>query len=156
MNVAPGASVAPVSHLPSRARFVRHYLEMLAVMIVSMLVLSGLFWSVMAVLGHENLRHYIELRAFVMTTNMVIGMTLWMRFRRRHTWASTLEMDAAMILPLALLIGPYWTGLLSGGALLAAEHMLMLPLMFFAMLRRYDEYAGMHVTRDDAWAQSPQ
>jgi hypothetical protein len=117
---------------------------MLAVMMVSMMVLSGLFWGVMAVLGHGGLRHYVGVRALVMTINMAIGMTLWMRVRRRHSWASTLEMDASMILPFVLLIGPYWAGLLSGGALLGVEHMLMLPFMFLVMLRRYDEYAGVH------------
>jgi hypothetical protein len=78
-----------------------------------------------------------------MTINMVIGMTAWMRFRR-HGWASTLEMDASMILPLVLLIGPYRAGLLSGGALIGVEHLLMFPFMFLVMLRRYDEYATNH------------
>lgn len=139
---APAASttVAPTS---SRRRFFHHYLEMIAVMLVSMMVLGGLFWGIMAMLGHSNLRDYLGVRAFVMTINMVIGMTIWMRFRR-HGWATTLEMDAAMILPFVLLIGPYWAGLLSGGALMGVEHLLMLPLMFIVMLRRYDEYAQVH------------
>lgn len=113
---------------------------MIAVMLVSMMILSGLFWGIMAILGHSDLRHYLGVRAFVMTINMVIGMTIWMRFRR-HGWASTFEMDAAMILPFMLLIGPYWAGMLSGGALIGVEHLLMLPFMFIVMLRRYDEYA---------------
>ena len=140
--VAPAApmTVAPTS---SKRRFFRHYLEMIAVMLVSMMVLSGLFWGILGILGHGDLRHLLGVRAFVMTINMAIGMTVWMRFRR-HGWATTLEMDAAMILPFVLLIGPYWAGMLSGGALMGVEHLLMLPFMYIVMLRRYDEYAQAH------------
>jgi hypothetical protein len=127
----------------SKRRFFRHYLEMIAVMLVSMMVLSGLFWGILGILGHGDLRHFVGVRALVMTINMAIGMTIWMRFRR-HGWASTLEMDAAMMLPLVLLIGPYWAGMLSGGALMGVEHLLMLPFMYIVMLRRYDEYAQVH------------
>jgi hypothetical protein len=139
------ATAAPTRAAPttSRRRFFHHYVEMIVVMLVSMMVLSGLFWGILGILGHGNLRDYLGVRAFVMTINMAIGMTIWMRFRR-HGWASTFEMDAAMILPFVLLIGPYWAGMLSGGALLGVEHVLMLPFMFIVMLWRYDEYAQVH------------
>jgi hypothetical protein len=137
---ATPTTVAPAG---SRRRFFHHYLEMIVVMLVSMMVLSGLFWGTLAMLGHGNLRHFLGVRAFVMTINMAIGMTIWMRFRR-HGWASTLEMDAAMMLPFVLLIAPYWVGMLSGGALMGVEHLLMLPFMLIVMLRRYDEYAQVH------------
>jgi hypothetical protein len=116
---------------------------MVVVMLMSMAVLGPLISGILAILGHSNLRHLSGLRAFVMTINMVIGMTVWMRFRG-HGWASTLEMDASMVLPFVLLIGPYWAGLLSGEALIGMEHLLMLPFMFVVMLRRYDEYAADH------------
>jgi peptidoglycan/LPS O-acetylase OafA/YrhL len=127
----------------SKRRFFQHYLEMIAVMLVAMLALGGVVSLVFGLLGHSNLLHYAGLRAFVMTANMTIGMTIWMRFRG-HGWASTVEMDGAMVLPIVLLIGPYWAGVLSAGALLAAMHALMLPFMFVVMLRRYNEYAQDH------------
>lgn len=136
---APQATAAPRT---SKRRFIHHYLEMVVVMLVSMAVLGGVVFGILAGLGH-NIRHLAGLRASVMTVNMVIGMTVWMRFRG-HGWASTLEMDASMILPLVLLIGPYEAGLLSGGALIGMEHLLMLPFMFLVMLRRYEEYAADH------------
>ncbi|GAA1814599.1 hypothetical protein HC028_26700 [Planosporangium flavigriseum] len=43
-----------------------------------------------------------------------------------------------------MLFIPYWAGLLSGHALMAAGHVLMLPLMAVAMLRRRDEYTQHH------------
>jgi len=140
---AIGADIALEAATTSKRRFLRHYLEMVVVMMVSMAVLGALTSGILAVLGHSNLRHLAGLRAFVMTMNMVIGMTVWMRLRG-HGWASTLEMDASMILPFLLLIGPYRAGLLSGGALIGVEHVVMLPFMFVVMLRRYDEYAHVH------------
>ncbi len=119
---AIGADIALEAATTSKRRFLRHYLEMVVVMMVSMAVLGALTSGILAVLGHSNLRHLAGLRAFVMTMNMVIGMTVWMRLRG-HGWASTLEMDASMILPFLLLIGPYRAGV---------------------MLRRYDEYAHVH------------
>ena len=127
----------------SKRSFFHHYLEMILVMLVAMAVLGGVVWAVLALLGHSNLRHYADLRAFIMTANMTIGMTIWMRFRG-HGWAPTAEMDGAMVLPIVLLIGPYWAGVLSEEALLGVMHALMLPFMFVVMLRRYDEYAQAH------------
>jgi hypothetical protein len=116
---------------------------MIAVMLVAMVMLGGVVSFVFGLLGHSNLLHYAGLRAFVMTANMTIGMTIWMRFRG-HGWGSTAEMDGAMVLPIVLLIGPYWTGVLSAGALPGVMHALMLPFMFVVMLRRYNEYAQDH------------
>lgn len=127
----------------SKRRFFRHYLEMIVVMLVAMVALGGVVSLGFGVLGHSNLLHHAGLRAFVMTANMSIGMTIWMRFRG-HGWASTAEMAGAMVLPIVLLIGPYWAGVLSAGALLGAMHALMLPFMFVVMLRRYSEYAQGH------------
>jgi hypothetical protein len=127
----------------SKRRFFHHYLEMIAVMLVAMLALGGVVSLVSGLFGHSNLLHYAGLRAFVMTANMTIGMTVWMRFRG-HGWASTVAMDGAMVLPIVLLIGPYWAGMLSAGALLAMMHALMLPFMFVVILRRYSEYAQDH------------
>jgi hypothetical protein len=56
----------------------------------------------------------------------------------------SLEMDGAMVLPIVLLIGPYWAGVISAGALLGVMHALMLPFMLVVMLRHYDEYAQGH------------
>jgi len=127
----------------SKRRFLHHYLEMIVVMLVAMVILGGVVSLVFGVVGHSNILHYAGLRAFVMTANMTIGMTIWMRFRG-HGWASTVEMDAAMVLPILLLIGPYWAGVLSAGALLASMHALMLPFMFVVMARRYNDYAQDH------------
>jgi flagellar biosynthetic protein FliP len=140
---ATDADPALAAPTTSKRRFFYHYLEMVVVMMLSMALLGGLASGILTVLGSSNLLDLDGLVAFGMTVNMTIGMTLWMRLRR-HGWASTLEMDAAMIVPFGVFIGPYWAGLLSGDGLLGLEHVLMLPLMFLVMLRRYDEYAHAH------------
>ena len=74
-----------------------------------------------------------------MATDMSLGMGAWMRFRG-HTWRSVLEMSAAMYLPFALFLPPVWSGAMSGGAMITAAHLLMLPTMLGLMLWRRNEH----------------
>jgi hypothetical protein len=129
----------------SSRRFVRHFLEMVAAMVVGMVVLGGTIRLIFAVLGYSysDVVDETEVRALVMATNMVIGMSLWMR-HRGHGWASIAEMAAAMYLPFIVLFIPYWAGLLSRGGVLGLGHILMLAAMLVAMLHRRDEYGRDH------------
>ena len=126
----------PVQHTHSRGRrtwhLVRHYLEMLVGM-VALGPLEALVWP--------GLDDRVDVHAIVMATNMAIGMGAWMRFRR-HSWPAVLEMSAAMYVPFAVLLVPYWVGAVSGSFLFTAGHVLMLPAMALAMWWRLDEYAG--------------
>jgi len=127
-----------------RYNLLRHFVEMVLAMLVGMAVLGAVAQVVCAALGHSGFfLHHVGLRAPLMAMNMTIGMAVWMR-HRGHGWAPIAEMSAAMFVPLAVLIGPFWAGLLSGGALLGAMHVLMLPAMVIAMLHRRDEYARDH------------
>jgi hypothetical protein len=141
MNRTSGA-LTPAQDTSWR-HFGRHYLEMVAAMLVGMAVLGPLWRLVFSLLGLSDLRNYAELVAMVMATNMTIGMSVWMR-HRGHGWASIGEMAVAMYLPFVVLFGPYWAGLISGGTMLVAGHVVMLPCMFVVMLRRRDEYARNH------------
>ena len=123
--------------------FVRHYIEMVIAMIVGMVALGAAVSMIFALLGHSSLLHFAGLRAFLMTTYMTVGMSLWMRYRG-HSWARIGEMATAMYAPLIVLIIPFWSGLLSAGALLVATHVLMLPAMFVVMLMQRSEYSQDH------------
>jgi hypothetical protein len=116
---------------------------MIVAMLAGMALLGGVVSLTFALLGHSNLLHYAGLRALLMAGYMTVGMSLWMR-HRHHGWASIGEMAGAMLVPYAVLIGPFWAGLLSVGALLGAMHVLMLPCMVVAMLHRRDEYSQHH------------
>jgi hypothetical protein len=130
----------PVQHTHSRGRrtwhLVRHYLEMLVAMVVGMVALGPL-----EALVWPGLDDRVDVHAIVMATNMAIGMGAWMRFRG-HSWPAVLEMSAAMYVPFAVLLVPYWVGAVSGSFLFTAGHVLMLPTMALAMWWRLDEYAG--------------
>src|SRR5262249_4984476 len=88
--------------------FVWHFAEMVGAMAVGMLVL-GL--ALKPLLGLSDLFQRADLSALVMATNMTIGMSVWMRYRG-HSWASTAEMGAAMYIPFAVLLVPFWACLL--------------------------------------------
>jgi flagellar biosynthetic protein FliP len=110
--------------------FVVHFLQMLAAMIIGMMLfgrLSMLFEGGVAV------------QALLMATWMNVGMAAWMAWKR-HGVAATAEMCAAMYLSFAVVLPLSWLGLLTGHGVLMAGHVLMLPAMALAMLRRRELY----------------
>lgn len=126
-----------------RSRFVRHYLEMVLVMLVAMMVFAPL-WSLAAqASGWRGLVERSDLRVVAMATDMTVGMSLWM-WRRGHRRRPTAEMAAAMAVPFLLLLGPLWGGVLSENAVLGFGHLLMLVAMAAVMLVRVDEYTHDH------------
>lgn len=127
-----------------RRNLIRHFLEMVAAMVVGMAALGGAVRLILAMVGDSDfLTDRDGLRALVMTANMTIGMAVWMR-HRGHGWGAIAEMSAAMFVPLGILIVPFWAGALSGAALLGWMHLLMLPAMAVAMEHRRAEYAHDH------------
>jgi flagellar biosynthetic protein FliP len=124
-----------------RWRFLRHYLEMVAAMLVGMVVLGGALRGVLALAGLRYPTQYAELAALEMATTMSVGMVAWMR-HRGHRWASTLEMAGAMFAPAVALMPLLWLGAIAGDTLLLLEHVAMFPLMYLVMLRRRAEYEG--------------
>jgi len=116
--------------------FTRHAVEMLVAMVAGMIVLEPV-WSFL----WPDLAKNVTASALVMATNMSLGMALWMRIRR-HGWASIAEMSAAMYLPYVLFLPFFWTGLISGTTLMTAGHVLMVPAMLAAMVRRRAEYGA--------------
>jgi flagellar biosynthetic protein FliP len=110
--------------------FVVHYLQMLAAMGVGMLLLGPL--SMLVDAG-------VEVHALLMATWMTAGMTAWMAYRR-HSWPATAQMGLAMYVSFAVVLPAYWLGVLSGSGVMLAGHVLMLPAMALAMLRRREEY----------------
>ncbi|MGJ6961654.1 hypothetical protein ACSDR0_07040 [Streptosporangium sp. G11] len=119
-------------------RFAWHYVEMVIAMFVGMIVLGTLLSA--AGLGFSHDRQP-ELAYLLMALTMSVGMAVWMRFRG-HGWIPTLEMCAAMFVPVIPLFPLLWLGLIDGGSLMVIAHVAMFPLMLAAMLRRRDEYAG--------------
>jgi hypothetical protein len=129
--------------------FVRHYLEMVLAMAVGMVVLHPLWAVGLDALGLPGALHHAPVMATVMATDMSLGMAAWMRFRG-HSWRPIVEMSATMYLPFAVFLPPVWAGAMSGGAMITAGHLLMLPSMFALMLWRSNEYGHGHHNRSHA------
>ncbi len=122
-------------------RFVRHYGEMVAAMLVGMVLLHPVWMVVLPVLGWSAALARPDLHTLIMATDMAVAMTVWMRYRG-HRWPPIVEMDAAMYLPFVVLLVPFWTGAISGTTLGVAGHLLMLPAMLAVMRRRRAEYSA--------------
>jgi hypothetical protein len=127
------APASPRRALLTDRAAIRHFVEMLVAMVVGMVALGPLWPHVASV----------EVHSLVMATNMTIGMTALMLWRR-HSAAAVVEMALAMYLPFVLLFPALWAGWLSGGAVFVAGHVLMLPAMVLAMLLRPAEYTACH------------
>jgi hypothetical protein len=121
-------------HRPSVRRFALHGLEMVIAMLVGMVVLEPVWaWA------WPSLHDDITAQALVMATNMSVGMAVWMRIRG-HGVPAIAEMSAAMYLSFLVVLPFHWAGVLSGMAFMTAGHVLMVPAMLVAMLRRRSEY----------------
>lgn len=124
---------SPVRATLTDRRFLVHYLQMVASMLVGMVLvvpLAMLFGDV-----------GVEAGALLMATSMTTGMTAWMAWRR-HSGRAVAEMAAAMYLSFVVLMPLYWLGVLSGDGFVLAGHVVMLPAMALVMLYRPSEYVG--------------
>lgn len=122
------------AHRPSVGRFALHGLEMVIAMLVGMVVLGPL-WSWLWPGLHDD----VTAQAIVMATDMSIGMAVWMRIRG-HGLPAIAEMTAAMYLSFLVLLPLHWAGWISAMTVMTAGHVLMVPAMLVAMLRRRREY----------------
>jgi hypothetical protein len=113
---------------------VRHYLEMVVAMLAGMFLLGWLETQ-----AFPTVELTTETGVLVMATNMAIGMGAWMRIRG-HTWRGIAEMSTAMYLPFAVLLVPYWTGVVSADTVIVWGHLLMFPAMALVMVRRPHAY----------------
>jgi hypothetical protein len=120
----------------SARHFARHYAEMVAAMYLGMLLLIPV--GAIGVELHDDATLMLSAMAVTMTAPMVA----WMRYRG-HGWAACTDMTAAMLVPTLGVLALGWIAVVEdAGALMAVEHVLMLPSMLVAMLLRRSEYAG--------------
>lgn len=128
-----------VSRQTAARRFTRHFLEMVAAMVVGMVVLLPIAAGFVRLIGDHDLATHPIMAALEMATTMAIGTWVWMRYRH-HTTARIAEMIAVVYGSFGVLFVPYWAGLLSGRGLMIGGHLVMLPAMITAMLVRRDDY----------------
>lgn len=133
VGAAPSAPARRVTR-----QFVRHYLEMVVAMFVGMVVLGlGVEWIVTAT-GAGGVEDAIEgpvTSAILMCGYMVAGMAAWMA-HRKHTVRQNVEMNLAMVSPMAVLVPLEMAGVVDGHGLMVWLHVLMLGSMWLYMLWR--------------------
>ncbi|WP_328993286.1 hypothetical protein OG394_03130 [Kribbella sp. NBC_01245] len=130
--------VAPSEARPVGAgwrNWLRHFLEMVAAMVVGMALLDPL-WS--GIVGDRA-----DARVSAMAVDMAIGMSVWMAYRG-HGRRQIVEMAAAMVVPYAVLLVPYWFGWVSGEGLEMGGHSAIMLAMVVVMLVRRREYSAHH------------
>jgi hypothetical protein len=114
----------------------RHFLEMLAAMFVGMFVLG----SARSMLGPSvQLEDRPGAWYALMAIDMSVGMAAWMRYRG-HAWPGTLEMCAAMFVPIAL-VPLVWAGAMGAMTFMTLAHVVMIVAMLAVLLRRRQEFA---------------
>lgn len=124
---------------------IRHYVEMVVVMVVGMAVLGMPAAALVAAAGSSTAQLEQDAPALMllgMALTMTGPMVAWMGLRG-HSWQASLEMGASMILPTLAVLTLLAAGVVDdSGTLLTLQHAVMLPSMLAAMLLRRDEYAG--------------
>jgi hypothetical protein len=135
------------SHSKRKRRFLRHFFEMLLVMMLGMCVLGAAFGAFHELAFGSGVaaawRDHVVLAAFAMAFNMTVPMVLWMRYRG-HSWERGGEMAAAMNLPVLPLLVLYGVDVIAARGVLEGQMMLMIPAMLGAMLYRKEEYSAPH------------
>lgn len=131
----------------TKMRFVRHFFEMVGVMMLGMVALGAAFGAFHELAFGSGFaaawRDHVGLAAFAMAFNMTVPMVLWMRYRG-HSWERGGEMAAAMNLPLLPAFVLYELGAIPSQGVLGLQMMLMIPAMLGAMLYRKEEYSAPH------------
>jgi hypothetical protein len=126
----------------STRHFVRHYLEMVAAMLLGMAVLGVPAGWLMSAVGVSSDAPTPMLLSMAVT--MTLPMVAWMRFRG-HSARANAEMAASMLLPTFAVIGLLGARIVEdAGVLMLGEHVAMLLSMLAAMLLRFDEYGHAH------------
>src|SRR6266545_6482414 len=83
--------------------FLRHLFEMALAMMAGMMVSAAIFLSAVGMTAAEAMGEHAVLFVVLQAFGMTVAMVTWMR-HRRHTWRSSSEMAAAMVIPAVPLI----------------------------------------------------
>jgi hypothetical protein len=122
-------------------RFTRHYLEMVAAMVLGMVTLYPFWLLATGGAADDSWVHGTEPELLAMATAMTVPMVLWM-WHRGHRARPTAEMAVAMYAGFVALFPFLWAGALDEMDVMMSGHVLMPLFMLAAMLWRREEYVG--------------
>ena len=117
-----------------------HLAEMMIAMIAGMVVLGGALEGMLSLAGASLADASANVIAGIMAFNMTVPMVWWMHYRG-HGARHNVEMAGSMIVPTLLAIVLNQAGAIADDAVLAVQHLVMIPAMVGVMLWRYDHYS---------------
>ena len=124
--------------------FLRHLVEMGLAMMVGMMVSAAVFLSAVGMTADQAMRQHAVLFVVLQAFGMTVAMVAWMR-HRGHTWRSSSEMAAAMVIPAVLFICLRLLGVISG-PICGVYCFVTVAAMVVVMLYRRSDY-GVRVER---------
>jgi len=134
------AKPSAVDHSRLVSPFWRHFLEMLAAMVVGMVATGAIFLSIVGLTtGDEVTSQYPTQALLAMAVGMTVPMVAWMMYRGMG-WRNSFEMAAAMVLPVIPFLCFVWFGITESaqcGFYCAVMVIAMLALMRY----RRSEYS---------------
>ncbi|MEQ7127709.1 hypothetical protein ABN034_24760 [Actinopolymorpha sp. B11F2] len=119
--------------------FARHYVEMVAVMLVGMVALGRLESLLASAIGRPHALVGTTVSALLMAANMTVVVAAWMRLRG-YRLRLIGEMVAGMNVGFLAMV-PLWIGTTSHHTAMMAGHELMFLGMLVAMLARRQHYS---------------
>jgi hypothetical protein len=119
--------------------FLRHLFEMALAMMAGMMVSAAIFLSAVGMTAAEAMREHAVLFVVLQAFGMTVAMATWMR-HRRHTWRSSSEMAAAMVIPAVPLICLRLLDVISG-PICGVYCFTTIVAMVVVMLYRRADYA---------------
>jgi hypothetical protein len=108
-------------------------------MMVGMIVSATIFLSAVGMTAAEAMREHAVLFVVLQAFGMTLAMVAWMR-HQRHTWRSSSEMAAAMVIPAVPLICLRLLDVISG-PICGVYCLATIVAMVVVMLYRRSDYA---------------
>ena len=122
--------------------FARHVLEMSGAMMVGMIASAAIFLTAVGMTAAEAMQQHAVLFVVLQASGMTAAMVAWMR-HRGHTWRSSSEMAAAMIIPAVPLVCLRLLDMISG-PVCGTYCIVTVVVMILLMLYRRADYGDVH------------
>jgi hypothetical protein len=125
-------------------RFPPHLLEKGLAMMAGMIVSAAIFLTAVGMTAAEGMRKHAVLFVVLQAIGMTVAMVAWMH-HRRHSWRSSSEMAAAMVVPAVPLICLRLLDVISG-PICSLYCLATIVAMAIVMLYRRSDYGATATT----------
>jgi hypothetical protein len=142
------SSAEPAGPAHDAHGFLRHLLEMGLAMMAGMMISAAIFLTAVGETAAEAMRGHAVLFVVLQAFGMTAAMIAWMR-HRRHSWRSSSEMAAAMVVPAFPLVCLRLLDVI-GGPICGLYCLATIVAMAVVMLYRRSDYGATATTAASA------